>query len=48
MSIAQEAYRALESIVGPEFVSDDPGICESYRKGGYGKNRPALEGQALR
>ena len=48
MSILKEAYQALESIVGSEFVSDDPGVCESYRKGGYGKNRPALEGQALK
>ncbi len=48
MSISKEAYQSLESIVGSAFISDDPGVCESYRKGGYGKNRPALEGQALK
>ena len=25
MSISKEAYQALESIVGPEFISDEPG-----------------------
>lgn len=48
MAIPKEVYLALESIVGPEFISRDDGVRECYRKGGYGKNRPALEGQALK
>ena len=41
MSIPREAYRTLESIVGPEWVSDDPAICEADRlcaSGGVPKN----------
>jgi len=34
MSIPKEAYQALQSIVGPEWVSDDPAVCEADRKGG--------------
>ena len=30
MSLSKEAYRALEDIVGPENVSDDPALCDSY------------------
>ena len=46
MSIPREAYRTLESIVGPDWVSDDPAICEADRlcpTGGYVKGavRPA-------
>ena len=33
MAIVKEAYDSLESIVGPEFLSDDPAICEGYRSG---------------
>lgn len=29
MAITKEAYQALQSIVGPEWVSDDPAICEA-------------------
>lgn len=36
MSIPKEAYAALRSIVGEEWVSDDPAICEADRKGGHG------------
>lgn len=31
MAITKEAYQALQSIVGPEWVSDDPAICEADR-----------------
>ena len=34
MSIPGEAYEALQSIVGPEWVSDDPAICEADTRGG--------------
>ncbi len=30
----KQAYHALQSIVGPEYVSDDPVICETYTWGG--------------
>ncbi|WP_300464151.1 FAD-binding protein [Desulfobacula sp.] len=30
MSISKEAYRALEGIVGPEYISQDPVIMDSY------------------
>lgn len=34
MSILKEAYQALQSIVGLDWVSDDPAVCEADRKGG--------------
>ncbi len=34
MSIPKEAYQELQAIVGPEWVSDDPAICEADRRGG--------------
>jgi hypothetical protein len=30
MGFCREAYRALEDIVGPENISDDPALCDSY------------------
>ncbi len=33
MAISREAYSVLESIVGLEYVSDDPVVCEGYRSG---------------
>ena len=33
MAIAKEAYAVFESIVGPEFISEDPVVCEGYRSG---------------
>ncbi|MDY6911160.1 MAG: FAD-binding protein, partial [Chloroflexota bacterium] len=48
MAILKEAYDALKSIVGSRNISEDPTICECYRRGGYGKGRPALEGKAVR
>jgi len=33
MAISKEAYKVLESIVGSEYISDDPAICEGYRAG---------------
>ncbi len=37
MRFSKEAYRALESIVGSGYISDDPAVCEAYSRGGYGK-----------
>jgi len=33
MAISKEAYRVLESIVGAEYISADPVVCEGYRAG---------------
>jgi FAD/FMN-containing dehydrogenase len=33
MAIVKEAYKALEAIVGPKYISDDPAVCEGYRSG---------------
>jgi len=33
MSISKEAYKVLESIVGAEYISAEPVICEAYRAG---------------
>jgi hypothetical protein len=30
MEISRDAYRAIEDIVGPEFVTDDPALLDSY------------------
>ncbi|MBN1188409.1 MAG: FAD-binding oxidoreductase [Dehalococcoidales bacterium] len=30
MAISREAYQALADIVGPENISDDPALCDSY------------------
>jgi hypothetical protein len=30
MALSKEAYRALEDIVGPEYISDDPALLDSY------------------
>ncbi len=37
MSFPKDVYRTLESIVGPENISDDPAICEGDTKGGWGE-----------
>ena len=36
MVLQKEIYHALESIVGPENISDDPANCQAYSRGGYG------------
>lgn len=36
MGFPKITYRALEDVVGPEFVSNDPAICIAYSRGGYG------------
>ena len=33
MAVSKEAYRVLESIVGAEYISTDPVVCEGYRAG---------------
>jgi hypothetical protein len=33
MAISKEAYKGLESIVGKEYISADPVVCEGYRAG---------------
>lgn len=30
MALSRDAYRALEDIVGPDNISDDPALCDSY------------------
>jgi len=35
MSIAREAYQALESIVSPEHISEDPVTCRAYNAKSY-------------
>jgi hypothetical protein len=39
MALLKEAYEALQSIVGPEWVSDDPAICEADRPKGRLKSK---------
>jgi len=33
VGIAKRAYNALESIVGQQYITDDPAVCEGYRCG---------------
>jgi glycolate oxidase len=37
MALSKMAYKALESIVGEEYISDDPAVCQAYTRGGWGK-----------
>ena len=30
MALSKEAYQALEAIVGPDNISDDPALLDSY------------------
>ena len=36
MAISKEAYKVLETIVGEEYISSDPVVCEGYRSGPAG------------
>jgi len=36
MAISKEAYKVLEAIVGEEYISSDPVVCEGYRSGPSG------------
>ena len=36
MAISKEAYKALEAIVGKEYISSEPAVCEGYRSGPAG------------
>ena len=36
--IPREIYHTLESIVGSEYITEDPVICQAYSRGGYGKD----------
>ena len=50
MSLTREAYRALESLLGEENVSDDPVICEAAIGGANGINvwdRGAIRGACV-
>jgi hypothetical protein len=42
MAIPKEAFEALQAIVGPEWVSDDPAICAADRTGGAGEGMSDL------
>ena len=33
MSINRHAYRAIEAVVGKNYITDDPADCEGYRSG---------------
>ena len=35
MPIPREAYQALENVVGPDWISEDPAVCHAYRRGGW-------------
>ncbi|MDY7038663.1 MAG: FAD-binding oxidoreductase, partial [Thermodesulfobacteriota bacterium] len=37
MSITKEAYEALEFVVGSDFITRDPAICEAYTRRGFDK-----------
>ena len=30
MPIPKDAYKALEEVVGPDNISDDPALCDTY------------------
>lgn len=36
MAISKEAYKVLEAIVGEDYISSDPVVCEGYRSGPAG------------
>ena len=40
MSLSKDVYQSLESIVGSEYISGDPVICQAYSpsRGGHGKD----------
>jgi hypothetical protein len=38
MGFPKGAYKALEKVVGPEFISADQAICVAYSRGGYGRD----------
>lgn len=38
MSLPREMYRALQSILGAEYVSEDPTVTNTYIRGGYAKD----------
>lgn len=38
MSLPKEMFRALQSILGPEYVSEDPTVTNVYIRGGYAKD----------
>ena len=41
MALPKEAYKKFQSIVGPEWVSDDPAVCEADRpQGGFRSSDP--------
>lgn len=36
MAFPKVAYQSLESILGPENITDDPAVCQAYLRGGEG------------
>jgi hypothetical protein len=44
MALESKVYRALESVVGPENISEDPSILLGYA---FGFGNPSLEGGKL-
>jgi hypothetical protein len=43
MALKKEAYKALESIVSPEYITQDPVITETYTQFCYFKDIPSVE-----
>jgi hypothetical protein len=37
MALDRRIYKALQNIVGADYISEDPVICQAYSRGGYGK-----------
>jgi len=38
MALSNKAYEALKSVVGAENISQDPGVCIAYSRGGFGRD----------
>jgi len=46
--IPEEAYRELEAIVGPEYTTRDPILCQAYNGRGYGREAFWYQGMTTR
>ena len=38
MGLSDTAYQALKSVVGADYVSRDPEVCQAYSRGGFGQD----------
>lgn len=48
MALSREAYKALESIVGSKYISEDPVICQAYTDRGDSREIVAYIGRSKR